>query len=251
MMPFAASLLVKVTAIVLLALGRHVARCGAGPRGRAPRAARGGVRGAARAADRLARRAGDLHRVAGRAVAARAPRAVDGTIGADETTQRPARRDAAAARPSRRSAPWPSWPTLVAGTWALGALLFLLPVIAGLSQVRALRRVGTAVAPRPGARRRARARDRRYARTVDVLLHESVPGPMTCGVISPVDRPARRRTAWEEEDLRRAIVHELEHVRRGDWASHCVARVRLRALLVPSAGLDRAAQPLARSGARL
>src|SRR5207302_9963933 len=39
-------------------------------------------------------------------------------------------------------------------------------------------------------------------------------------IVLPQDAPA-----WEMEDLNRAIVHELEHVRRGDWLSHCIARV--------------------------
>src|SRR5262249_8572343 len=39
-------------------------------------------------------------------------------------------------------------------------------------------------------------------------------------IVLPDD--ARR---WADADLRRAIVHELEHVRRGDWASQSVARV--------------------------
>jgi hypothetical protein len=30
---------------------------------------------------------------------------------------------------------------------------------------------------------------------------------------------------WHEDDLSRAIIHELEHVRRGDWVSQCFARV--------------------------
>jgi beta-lactamase regulating signal transducer with metallopeptidase domain len=34
--------------------------------------------------------------------------------------------------------------------------------------------------------------------------------------------PADAR-AWDA-DLRRAIVHELEHVTRGDWAVHMAAR---------------------------
>jgi hypothetical protein len=31
--------------------------------------------------------------------------------------------------------------------------------------------------------------------------------------------------SWDEKDLERALVHELEHVRRYDWAIHCLARV--------------------------
>ena len=30
---------------------------------------------------------------------------------------------------------------------------------------------------------------------------------------------------WSEDDLRRALIHELEHVRRGDWAMQRIARV--------------------------
>ena len=29
---------------------------------------------------------------------------------------------------------------------------------------------------------------------------------------------------WSDDELRRALIHELEHVRRGDWASQCLAR---------------------------
>ena len=47
---------------------------------------------------------------------------------------------------------------------------------------------------------------------------------MTCGftrpaIILPVD--ARE---WSEEAIRRALVHELEHVRRRDWSTHLTAR---------------------------
>jgi uncharacterized protein (TIGR03435 family) len=119
---------------------------------------------------------------------------------------------------------WPSWPVLMAATWALGATLFLLPVIAGLSQVRSLRRSGL-----PWRQGRAivdtLATDAGIRRRIDVLLNASLPGPMTCGVVHPgIVLPADAQT-WADEDLRRAIVHELEHVRRGDWATQCLARV--------------------------
>jgi uncharacterized protein (TIGR03435 family) len=127
-----------------------------------------------------------------------------------------------AASASLRST-WPSWPVLLVATWALGATLFLLPVIAGLSQVRSLRRSGL-----PWRQGRtivgAFAVDAGIRRHIDVLLHESLPGPMTCGVVHPAIVLPADAQAWPDEDLRRAIVHELEHVRRGDWASQCLAR---------------------------
>ena len=34
----------------------------------------------------------------------------------------------------------------------------------------------------------------------------------------------RDTPAWRDEEIRHALTHELEHVRRGDWAIHCTAR---------------------------
>ena len=48
---------------------------------------------------------------------------------------------------------------------------------------------------------------------------------MTCGVVSPVIIVPADAGEWSDEDLRRALVHELEHVRRADWATQCMARV--------------------------
>jgi TonB family protein len=38
-------------------------------------------------------------------------------------------------------------------------------------------------------------------------------------IVLPMDAPT-----WHEDYLSRAIIHELEHIRRGDWASQCLAR---------------------------
>ena len=107
--------------------------------------------------------------------------------------------------------------------WIAGTALFLAPVTVGLWQVRRLRRSalpwrhGQSVVD--GIAREAGVRGR-----VELLLHEQLPGPMTCGVWHPgIVLPADAQ-GWPEEDLRRAIVHELEHVRRGDWLMQCVAR---------------------------
>ena len=112
---------------------------------------------------------------------------------------------------------------LLAG-WFAGAAMFLLPVLMGLRQVRALRRSGL---PFPHGQSVAEelARDAGIYRRVEVLLHESLPGPMTCGAMHPaIVFPADAR-GWDRNDLKRAILHELEHVRRGDWVTHCLARV--------------------------
>ena len=135
--------------------------------------------------------------------------------------------DAQPTEPAQVGASAPSSPTMagrlsMAGmlfaAWLLGVALCLWPVVMGCWRIRSLRRSGL-----PWQRGQAMAvtRDRR----VDVLLHESVPGPMTCGILRPcVMLPIDSQT-WTDEDLRRALVHELEHVRRRDWVSQCLARM--------------------------
>jgi uncharacterized protein (TIGR03435 family) len=57
-----------------------------------------------------------------------------------------------------------------------------------------------------------------------VLLHESVAGPMTCGILHPAILFPPGVETWADVDVRRAMTHELEHVRRGDWIIQCIAR---------------------------
>jgi TonB family protein len=107
--------------------------------------------------------------------------------------------------------------------WMAGTALFLLPVAMGLWQVRRLRR--SALPWRQGQPVAERlALDAGIHRRVAVLLHGALPGPMTCGVVHPVILLSEDAQNWEGEDLTRALVHELEHVRRFDWVSHCLAR---------------------------
>jgi len=106
--------------------------------------------------------------------------------------------------------------------WLIGSVFFLIPVISGLRQVRSLRRYGLpwrqgqSVADGLGSGVRCR---------VDVLLHESLSGPMACGFLHPAVLLPVDGQGWNEEDLERALVHELEHVRRYDWAVQCFARI--------------------------
>jgi uncharacterized protein (TIGR03435 family) len=60
---------------------------------------------------------------------------------------------------------------------------------------------------------------------VEVRLHDAVPGPVTCGLIRPVVLLPVDARAWSRDDLCRALIHELEHVRRADWVGQCAARV--------------------------
>ena len=106
--------------------------------------------------------------------------------------------------------------------WFIGGALFAILTIRGMLQVRFLRRFalpwrqGQAVAEElaPGIRRK-----------VEVLLHETLTGPLTCGVLRPAIILPADAEGWKIQDLERALIHELEHVRRHDWTFHCLARI--------------------------
>jgi uncharacterized protein (TIGR03435 family) len=60
---------------------------------------------------------------------------------------------------------------------------------------------------------------------VAVLAHDAIPGPVTFGlrraaVLLPADAES-----WSNSALSRALVHELEHVRRRDWLIQLLARL--------------------------
>ena len=104
-----------------------------------------------------------------------------------------------------------------------GALLFLLPVCAGLWHMRRLCRLGRQwghgeLIARP------LAADLGVHRPVEVLLHGAVSGPGSCGIFRPIIVLPMDAPTWHEDELTRAIIHELEHIRRSDWANQCLAR---------------------------
>jgi TonB family protein len=107
--------------------------------------------------------------------------------------------------------------------WMTGVALFLLPMVLGLRQVRSLRRTALPWAYGQSVARRM-VSGTGIAGRVEVLVHEELPGPMTCGVFQPAVVLPQDAQTWSAEDLDRAIVHELEHVRRGDWLGRCLAR---------------------------
>lgn len=119
---------------------------------------------------------------------------------------------------------WPSMSEVTTAIWAAGALVFLLPVAFGLWQVRVLRRTALPW-PTGQALTITLAQAAGVNRRVDILLHESLPGPMTSGTLSPAIFLPADAASWPRADLTRAIVHELEHVKRLDWLTQCVARV--------------------------
>ena len=124
-----------------------------------------------------------------------------------------------------RSGTWPkvSTFTLLSMVWAAGTICCLIPVALGLWQIRRVRRSSV-----PWCEAQTitndRARHAGFRRPIDVMVHQSIAGPMTCGllrpaIVFPLDAPT-----WRDADVRRALTHELEHVRRRDWLTLCLAR---------------------------
>jgi bla regulator protein blaR1 len=108
--------------------------------------------------------------------------------------------------------------------WSAGALLCLLPVLAGTWQVRALRRSGSSSA-RGDALLRTLSAQAGLRRSIAVRMHESILGPMTYGTLRPVILLPLDTERWSDDALTRAMIHELEHVLRGDWLSQYMARI--------------------------
>jgi bla regulator protein blaR1 len=106
--------------------------------------------------------------------------------------------------------------------WIAGAAFLLVRLAAALWRFERLRRRGLpwAVSQPLVASLTTGARNR----PVQILLHEDLAAPATCGWMNPAVLLPPEAPEWNEADVRRAVVHELEHVKRGDWAIQLMAR---------------------------
>jgi uncharacterized protein (TIGR03435 family) len=140
------------------------------------------------------------------------------------TSPSPTRLDAQEAVDTLRSDSGLTTSALLWAIWGAGALLCLLPVLAGTWHLRALGRSGLPSARGDALLRRLSVEAGRH-RPVAVRVHESIPGPMTYGTLRPVILLPLDAESWSDDALIRAMIHELEHVRRRDWLSQCMARI--------------------------
>jgi bla regulator protein BlaR1 len=114
-------------------------------------------------------------------------------------------------------------PTLLHDGWITVAMFFLVPIGAMLWRVQRLRR-SSVPWPKGKLLLQTMAQQAGIRRPVDILLHRDIPSPLTCGFVQPAIVLPTDAEAWSDVDVRRAIVHELEHVRRADWPAQLVAR---------------------------
>jgi len=104
-----------------------------------------------------------------------------------------------------------------------GVILFAVPLGVMSWRLRRIHRTGLPSEPLSKLAQSI-ARESGMAQVVQVLRHELVPAPVTFGLVHPVVVMPPDAADWQDQDVRRAIVHELEHVRRADWTVHTMAR---------------------------
>ena len=117
----------------------------------------------------------------------------------------------------------PSPTEVLFAVWLAGLALTLAPLVAGLRKVRQAR--STSLPWDHGQSIVDRLRlEAGIGRHVVLLLHEALPGPTVSGTLRPVILLPQDAPQWNREELNRALVHELEHVRRGDSIINLLAR---------------------------
>jgi uncharacterized protein (TIGR03435 family) len=113
--------------------------------------------------------------------------------------------------------------TVFRAGWILGAVLFLIPNIVSLSRIWHIHRSGVVWSNREPLVR-SLALQAGVRRRVDVRVHADIVAPMACGFLRPAIVLPSDAVEWPDAEIRRAVVHELEHVRRADWPTRLMAR---------------------------
>ena len=128
----------------------------------------------------------------------------------------------APSRPAARAGSTGSRAQLLLAVWTIGAFVCLVPVLLTPWRLRQLR----------GKARRwshgdalVRTIEPDPARRVAVFVHDEEMAPLTCGLTRPAILLPAAAAQWRDGDVERALVHELEHVRRADWPVYMAARI--------------------------
>lgn len=134
-----------------------------------------------------------------------------------------------AAASSRPAGSWldrvPLAPALGA-VWLLGLLIVLARGLAGRIRVAWLARSATPLRDGPWARTRDRlARGLGLRRDVRLLAGSTSTVPMTWGLVRPRVLLPPEADEWSADCRRNVLMHELAHVRRGDYVLRLIGRV--------------------------
>jgi beta-lactamase regulating signal transducer with metallopeptidase domain len=125
--------------------------------------------------------------------------------------------------PASRESSRPALSTLLLWVWLGGAGVLMISFTLDLWRIRCIARNGLPWIELRGkvASLAAEAGVRQMA---TVVRHEDVAAPFMCGIWRPMIVLPAAAADWRDDELTRALVHELEHVRRMDWAVQCAVR---------------------------
>jgi beta-lactamase regulating signal transducer with metallopeptidase domain len=136
-----------------------------------------------------------------------------------------ARVGSTAARSQPVPAPEIDWLTIALTIWAAGAAAAIARMLAAWIAMERLRWSAQPFFDRSLCV--ALAKTLRVRRPVDVLETDQGSMPMTFGILRSAILMPADASQWSEERTRVVLLHELAHVRRGDVATHLLARLAL------------------------
>jgi beta-lactamase regulating signal transducer with metallopeptidase domain/tetratricopeptide (TPR) repeat protein len=120
------------------------------------------------------------------------------------------------------------WLALALAVWAAGALLLGARLAVGWARVRRIAREAEPLADADWSLERdALSRRLGVRRRVELLESAAVPVAMTSGFFRPLLLLGRAARLWAVERRRIVLLHELAHVKRGDWLALLVAEAAL------------------------
>ena len=145
----------------------------------------------------------------------------NGVQRADEVAQAPGPRQAGLAGTGREiRAAWPT-AAIVWLTGALGAMLW--NAMAHIGLMRWVRKSRPDLAPAWAATLRRVTSESKFRRHLRVLESDQATSPCTWGLLRPVLLLPAAGADWPEPQRRYALLHELAHVRRGDYFTAQIA----------------------------
>lgn len=127
-----------------------------------------------------------------------------------------------------------SWSDVALWTWAIGALWLLLQIALGLIWATRAERRSTAL--RDPARLKMIGRLTRelgVGRRVSVVYAPQVQVPMVWRLLRPTILIPTEARSWPDERVRAVLLHELAHVKRGDYPTHLL-KLCVQALFWPN-----------------
>jgi len=149
--------------------------------------------------------------------------------GASAPLQSPAAPMPAPAAEPSRVVPEISWPVLVFLIWLVGALVALAQLARGLAALQEVSRGSVLVTAGPLAEAaRAAAFSLQATQTMQVRqarLGSQVTVPLTYGIRRPVVVLPAEADQWPMPRLNAALLHEMAHVKRRDWALQMLSQV--------------------------